>query len=570
MTDSRAKSQPLFLTIEEKSATLLINYGFDALPLPEHHDFEKLFTGKNIYLFNENPFILDALVEFLSPVVSSLKIISLHNGHKTIAELITDSEKKKLSENKIRLMIADLIEGTGQEITTGGELEQRARKVLCRQEARCFDTSKIPELLRNYINHLCETTNSDPVIITSSVYAMLSGVIGKRVFIGNYFQRLYPNLWMLAVSASGTFKTTGLNKGAKIAYNFEDEIRQEIEKIQAEVSQLEGSKKETEKAEKNLLSQIAKLEAMSPVLPNRSTAEGLIDALSHGQAGTIFLSEFGDWLRTMEQSYNAGLKSLFVDLYDCPQQRNFRTRTGGTIRVQYPFISICGVSTLSWVQKNVKLDDVGSGFFARFLLFYPPQKDEFPPALPTISLNKNSGFEAEIQSFLAMLEETEFQLSPDSVVCFNKIHREIYERVSIHGEKTKEILTPYLKRWSPYILKLAMINQLFINPESKISVEAIRGAYSIVDYAIDSTTYLFQNDLGESDHQRKCRLVLEYIAKRGGVVTRHDLMGSKTLEGGSKDYDYALESLIESGKITVDTSPKLKNSWKYLLNGEVE
>jgi hypothetical protein len=561
-------SPVLFLSCRPDSCELLSKYEFPTSILPEINDFPKL-EDKTIYFFNENKKILDQLKELLLPNVKALKVVEIPDNHETIAEFIRRCET---NGGNVRTRIADALErAVFISIREPGEdeIKRLCLQVLSRQEARPFDTSELPPLIRNYINQLCETTNSDPIIITSSVYGMLSGMIGKRVYT-RYFQRLYPNLWLLAVSASGTFKTTGLNKGAEIAYKMEGEVRDQIIELQKEIEKLEGSSKEIAKAEKRLNAEIKQLEAMSPVLPNRTTAEGLIESLSHGQAGTVFLSEFGDWLRTMEQSYNSGLKTTFTDLYDCPQQKSYKTKTDGTVSVRYPFISICGVSTIDWVQGNVKITDVSAGFFARFLLFYPPQKETIPPALPPIILNENSDLEKEIRSELAVLKETEFKLSASAAIYFTKLHNEIYKEISTHGETTRKILAPYLKRWSPYILKLAMINQVLIDPSKDISVEAIQGAYSLVKYAIESTTYLFQNDLGESEHQRKCRTVLEYIAKKGGIVTRHDLMSSRQLDGGFKEYDYILDSLIAAGRVDVDKAPKLKNNWRYLIDGEVE
>jgi hypothetical protein len=127
-TEKPGDSQPLFLTIKEQSAKLLKKYGLDAEPLPDHSEFESLFAGKDVYLFNENPLILDILTELLNPVVSTLKVISLQNGHKTVAELITDlAETKKLSESAIRLKIADMIETAGKQIKEPGEDVEPAR-----------------------------------------------------------------------------------------------------------------------------------------------------------------------------------------------------------------------------------------------------------------------------------------------------------------------------------------------------------------------------------------------------------------------------------------------------------
>ena len=79
----------------------------------------------------------------------------------------------------------------------------------------------------------------------------------------------------------------------------------------------------------------------------------------------------------------------------------------------------------------------------------------------------------------------------------------------------REILEPHLKRWSPCLLKLAMIMQLFIDPKSKeIEVEALYSAFAILIPAIKSTAILIEGELGESEHQRKCRKLFEWICKR--------------------------------------------------------
>jgi hypothetical protein len=95
-------------------------------------------------------------------------------------------------------------------------------------------------------------------------------------------------------------------------------------------------------------------------------------------------SEFGEWLKNLERNHNQGLKPLLTDLYDVPFQWSYRTSAGGLLVVEEPFITINAVSTLAWVKANIKPSDVASGFFARFLIFFPPQKQIMPPALPPL------------------------------------------------------------------------------------------------------------------------------------------------------------------------------------------
>lgn len=452
-------------------------------------------------------------------------------------------------------------------------LKARAEQVLnAKTPCGPFDPSTLPEVIKSYIQEICELTQADPAIVTISVYGTISGIIGRKVYMGHgqYFQKLYPILWLLSISSSGSFKTTGTDKGSRIAQDIEAEIRRQVRKLREDISCLTGKRNEVERQAHDLKNNILNLEIQSPILPNRSTAEGLLDLFSWGQAGTIFLSEFGDWLGQMEQSYNNGLKTLFTDLFDCPRGRTFRTRTGGTIAVNRPFCSICAVSTLEWVRANIKPDDVGSGFFARFLIFYPPQKDEIPPALPPYRPQDDRTTENKIRDILNDIKpDTNMTLSAEATGLFQTIHDNLYTGMSTQNEKTRRILQPYLKRWSPYILKLAMINQLFLDPgNTKISTQAIQGAVSIVEYAIKSTTHLFENELGESEHQTKCRKILEFLARRNGKAKRKDILSSRTLDGGVNDYEYILTSLEESGEIASDQSSPLKNEWIYKLKAK--
>ena len=112
-----------------------------------------------------------------------------------------------------------------------------------------------------------------------------------------------------------------------------------------------------------------------------------------------------------------------------------------------------------------------------------------------------------------------------------------------------------------------MLLQPFIdNGTTFIGSDAITGAKSVVDYAIKSTTHLFQNDLGETEQQRKQRKVKEYIARKGGQVTHSVLQKSRVLDGGTKDYEYVIECLEDAGDLVVDRTPTKKGRHVYTLS----
>ncbi len=145
----------------------------------------------------------------------------------------------------------------------------------------------------------------------------------------------------------------------------DNRIQDQIRKLTAEKDfalQEPGANKVQKDRLKQIDEEIERLKYSSPRLPERATTEGLFDVLEKGGGGIILLSEFGPWVKAMEASHNATFKATMTVLYDVPKDYKEVTRGGGYRAIQYPFISVCGVSTLDWVQANYKEDDLGSGF----------------------------------------------------------------------------------------------------------------------------------------------------------------------------------------------------------------
>ena len=68
-----------------------------------------------------------------------------------------------------------------------------------------------------------------------------------------------------------------------------------------------------------------------------------------------------------------------------------------------------------------------------------------------------------------------------------------------------------------------------------------------------------------SDQQRKQEAVLKFIAARGGRVIRKKLLTSRVLDGGAKEYDNVIETLLEQDRIFFNQNGNKKNS-EYILS----
>ena len=437
---------------------------------------------------------------------------------------------------------------------------------------KSFKLSNLPAVLREYISAIQKTTSAHPLMITSSVFTMVSAYLGTKVYIpeGEYFQNLYPNLWMLCIAKSGQFKTTALNKGASIAYKRQTRIFSAIKEMRDNMQDDETS------IEKAVI--LKSLENV--VLPTKMTAEGFLEYVAQGHEGAIYTSEFGAWLQNFDKSHNNDFKAIMTEIYDVPPCYRYRTRTQGDSILERPFVSICGVSTISWVHSNIKPNDVPSGFFARFLLITPPFEDKIPPALPSRKVDdyeeREAHFNASLDNILRCVgDERTFILSQEAKNAFYKYHLLIYCVPRICSDTIGEFLQPYLKRWSPTLLKIAMIIQLFLDPETdEISAEAIHQAFHVLNTAIKSTIGLFEGELGESSYQRKCRLLFDWLKRRMNKeqkpVKRQAILASKQLNGGVKQYDTILQDLIEQGKLMCKEVSTKKNEFEYSIIEEID
>ena len=456
------------------------------------------------------------------------------------------------------------------------ELAKLTHNLLEKEEpCDCFSVSALPKLLADYIESISETTNAHPIMVTCSVLTTISAILKKRVFIKEdrntgYFQTLYPNLWMLNVTKSGQFKSTALNKGSKLAWEKSSDVLKVLKDFNLKISIEKDKKTAADLTQQKILASLD-----DPVLPNKMTSEALLEHLGQGHAGAVFTSEFGAWLQNMDSSHNKDFKAIATDLYDVPAAYRYKTKNSGDYILENPFISICGVSTLTWLKSNLKPNDVDSGFLARFLIFAPPHQDEIPPALPRKSINgdkisEHREIENKIKDILKYVaDEHSYTLSEEAEIHFEKMHIQLYQIAVPYSDKCREILEPYLKRWSPYLLKLAMIMRLFEDPHAHdISVTSLNSAMAVLLPAIKSTAHLFEGELGESEHQRKCRIVFEWICKRiknKNSPTWKSIIASKQLEGGSAEYEYVMKTLIESGKLKEIQKGTNKKEWLYVL-----
>jgi len=455
------------------------------------------------------------------------------------------------------------------------DMKSICSKLLTQNEPEEFDDTHMPSILKDHVREACELTEASSAIIYGTAISCLGAHAGVKLTIQppNYFVPLYGNLWFLSISESGSFKTTALNAGSARLKDREEKIIFEVKELEARIDLLrEHGAQDADEEVVEYTNELNRYRSMRTVLPNKASWEACIDRMDETGGGVWLLSEFGAWLAMLESNHNRGFRQNLTELYDVPSYFEDVTRTRGSKILRYPFVGISGVSTIEFLQGLLGKDDAGSGFLARFMLFKPPVSDKTPYALP----HKKDKIQ-ELHSYRLLSEiynqldnisvPIEYSISPEAKKVFEDYHNDMFSRFQDSDDGTKSILDPFLKRWSPSVLKLALIFQYLIDSESQVITEsAVMGGVSLSLYAEKCTRYLFERDLGESTHQNKQRKLLEYLANRNGAVSRQKLLSSKILDGGHLEYDYVIQSLEQSGKLFMETTDgKATNNSRIIL-----
>ena len=440
------------------------------------------------------------------------------------------------------------------------ELSSICKKILSTDEPEDFDGT-MPPIMKEYVKGVSGLTDAHPVIVYTTALASVGAQAQTRLVIekGTYYVRLYPNIWALSVAESGTYKTTALNAGAAPLMERERTTVNEILELNENINRLVADGVDDDDPDLTIYqNRLEDAEKRRRRMPDKSSWEACLDRVEKCGGGIWLLSEFGAWLSGLEKSYNQGFKQTITELYDVPDTYEESTRAHGTRILSKPFISISGVSTIEFLSGLLSKEDASTGFLARFLLLRPPAKNAVPEALPGEKKR-----EEDLESYTLLQEvyrqlsymtvPIEYKISDKSKQLFEEYHQSMFDRFYKMSDTERFWMEPFIKRLGPSALKIAMVSQFLIQSQKDVIDEhAMMAGISLASYSEISTRFLFRRELGESEFQRKARIIKEYIANREGVVKKSQLYSSHILAGGKKEYDNMCESLEERGEILVE------------------
>ena len=251
----------------------------------------------------------------------------------------------------------------------------------------------------------------------------ISGILERRVWLDMGPFVVFPNLYVVLIAGSGRCrKSTAIKQLVRI------------------------------------------LKALDPgpnLVSQKITPEGLIDALkveqdvaasSRGSVGFVIVDELSVFLN--RKSYEGGLASLLIPLYDCDNHIEYRTKGRGIEELRGSSLSLLGASTIDWLKNAIPSDAIGGGLTSRMIFVYVSE----PPApvpWPAFGPEKQQLLESLV-AFLEKVQglEGEVTLSEEAKSYYEKRYIDFSKNSTLFDDP---LLSGYASRRFVHFLKLGII-----------------------------------------------------------------------------------------------------------------
>lgn len=341
--------------------------------------------------------------------------------------------------------------------------------------------------------------------------SLLGSVVGSKVYLPVGMNNIYPNLWLVLVAPSSSFRKSTCVSIAK--------------------NTLMGVDHEK-------------------VLPEEWSAESLLALLERTPASTLYSSEFYSFTAMLNRGYMEAAKPLLTDIYDVPG-RLIRHLNSRIIEINRPALSILSATTVEWMLTRMQEDDFAGGFIPRFIVI-PAKNKEKTVALP------DEADKVEHAHLIKRLEnigkrEGAIRIDDDATYIYEKWYRSIEEQY-LHGQELNILFSGYFHRLMTSCLKIALLLLLDTEDDSRTTIteREMISATNICSQVFRDSTELFEQDVAFTPYQRDRRSVLRSIRGAATGISRTNLMRhtrlpAHRLDGVLKGLEQ--EDRVEVGKV---------------------
>lgn len=345
-----------------------------------------------------------------------------------------------------------------------------------------------------------------------------SAILGRGCFLDMGTYTLYPNFYICLVAGPGVSKkSTAIQIMKKYTYKLEPHP--------------------------NLMQNWGSTESFIEALKNPPQAKDGTINLEPNSEGYVFADELIGFLR----SYEKGLGTLLLELYNCPERFEYRTVGRGLEKLEYCYFGFIATSTVDLLKQAIPKEAIGQGFTSRMIFVY--SKDKKEPRLDTRLSPEQKKLELEIVEDLQRVAKITGPFT---------LTDEVWKRAEKDYAKFKTtspmVLDPglagYADRRIQHIFKLCIILSASYKDDRIISMEDYQNACNLISITDTYLPDLMRLILSTETGSEMSRIV-EFISRKDRTA-HTELYHFASNRLSNVELKPLLETLIKSNRVKVE------------------
>lgn len=347
----------------------------------------------------------------------------------------------------------------------------------------------------------------------------LSAMLERRVWIDMNIFTIYPNMFIVFVADAGRMrKSTAVAMTKKLLSKVEPGPRMVAQKITPE--------------------------ALIDTLQTVTGSKG--GKIKEQCGGIVIANELVTFIN--RDTYERGLGALMIELWDCPDKYEYRTRNRPVEEIHFGHLSLLGATTIHSLRDAIPLQAMGDGFSSRTVFVYVDKAAK--PVPRPVQSAKFKQTEQELIDHLQTLSSYEGPLtfSDEAIEFFDKEYKRFYYSKMFDDPQFQA----YASRRDKHLIKVAMCLMASEHEGMILERHHLFGAKSLLE-----------------DVESKMKAVFDRIAMTEGgslteevfatinrsdekIISRSDLLLKIGHKINSRDLGGVMDTLIIQGRVKMD------------------
>ncbi len=358
----------------------------------------------------------------------------------------------------------------------------------------------------DYVRYVSKRTYAPVEFHIGSAISIVSATLGDRLKYLAWEGLWVPNLYILLLGPSGGGKSTALRMARKVYQMANPGVE---------------------------------------LLPKDVTLSALFNAFNEHTARLWCHSELAQFLATLDNQYNRGLRETLTDLYDYEELSSMTMKDG--IRIVHPALNILAASNPEWLTAYVRENDVMGGFLPRFTYFMGISKGEEPQDWDRNPSNDYGILGNQLTHYCnSACGRVDFSDVRTSMTNYMRAHRDYSAEMRSRDSR----LAPFLERYGHMFIKLCVLMNASMNGSSHIEMNAVETAGELTNWLRNNFERLVLDQFAFDKSSRGTLAVRKALADAGGALSRSELQ--RNLRGAitsTRDFTFAVENALDLGEM---------------------